>query len=99
LNEDTNARLDHITAVLALANRDAIAAGAAQILEDDLNRVILDSCPADWAPAGEIWPAVTKRSKVSKRTFTRRLADLVTDGALYSRGKGAATKYRPTGLV
>jgi hypothetical protein len=99
VNEDTHARLDHIAAVLALANREAIAAAAAQIREDDLDRAILDACPADWASAGEIWPAVAKRNKVSERTFRRRLADLVADGALYSQGKGAATKYRPTGLV
>jgi hypothetical protein len=92
-------RLDRITAILTLANREAIAAAAKQIREDELNVAILDACPADWAPAGEIWPGVSKRHKTSKRTFHRRLAELVACGALYSQGTGAATKYRPTRLV
>jgi hypothetical protein len=92
-------RLDRIAAILALANRGAIAEAKREIREDRLNVAILDACSSEWAPAGEIWDKVAKKSKASRSTFKRRIAELVTEGALFRQGNAPAITYRASGLV
>jgi hypothetical protein len=92
-------RLDRIAAILALANRAVIAEAKREIREDDLNVAILDACSSDWAPAGEIWEQVTKKSNASRSTFKRRIAELVAEGALFRQGNAPAVTYRLSGLV
>lgn len=92
-------QLDRIAAILALANRTAIAAAKQEIREDELNVAILGACSSEWAAAGEIWEKVTKKSKASRSTFKRRIAELVAEGALFRQGNPPAITYRLSGLV
>lgn len=92
-------RLDRVAAILALANRSAIAESRQEIRGDDLNVAILDACSSDWAPAGEIWKKVSKKSKTSRSTFKRRITELVAEGALFRQGNPPAVTYRSSGLV
>lgn len=99
MSQGDGERLDRIAAILALANRAAIAEARREIREDELNVAILDACSSDWAPAGEIWEKVTKKSKASRSTFKRRIAELVAEGALFRQGNPPAVTYRSSGLV
>jgi hypothetical protein len=99
MSEPTNERLDRIAAILALAHRVAISEARKEIRADALSAAILDNCPLDWAAGRDIEKKVPAKVKSSPRTFNRRLSELVAEGALYRQGKGAAVKYRPTGLV
>jgi hypothetical protein len=92
-------QLDRIAAILALAHRGAISQARADIRSDELSKTILDECPKDWCPMGDIWNKVKDEVDASQRTFQRRLAELVAEGALYQQGSQGHLKYRPTGLV
>ena len=100
MSEPVSEKLDRVAALLALANREAIAQAKTEIREDQLSSAIIDNCPPDWTAGPDIWKKIPKSAKTaSARTFNRRLGDLVSEGALYRQGKGAGVKYRPTGLV
>ena len=97
---EPNETLDRMEAILLLANREAIKQAGEEIRSDKLSAVILDASPDDWSSIGEIRSAVKDKGvDAPRRTLGRRLAELVGDGALYSQGRGAAAKYKPTGLV
>ncbi len=99
MSQSDSERLDRIAAILAIANRAAIAEAKREIREDKLNVAILEACSSEWAPAGDIWEKVTKTSNASRSTFKRRIAELVAEGALFRQGNAPAVTYRSSGLV
>lgn len=99
MSQSDSERLDRLAAILALANRGAIAEARREIREDELNVAILDVCSSEWMPAGEIWEKVAKKSKASRSTFKRRISELVAEGALFRQGNAPAVTYRSSGLV
>lgn len=99
MSASTDERLDRIAAILALANREPVKAAGEEIRSDPLSAAILGASSANWIGSARIRAAVAKKDKASERTVTRRLAELVNQGALYHRGAGASSEYRLTGLV
>jgi predicted HTH transcriptional regulator len=78
-------------------------------VREDLNRELrtLQADPAsleilqrseDWTPAGELKTAVRAATSQSEPTVKRRIAELVSRGALQRRGAGGSVSYRATGL-
>jgi hypothetical protein len=99
VSASTDERLDRIAAILGLAHREAISTAGEDIRSDPLSAAILTTCSTAWLPAAEVRTAVAKKNKAGTSTVTRRLAELVAQGALYHRGATATGKYRLSGLI
>jgi hypothetical protein len=91
-------RLDRITSILSLAFSDQLAATAQQIRSNPVADALLNDA-GDWIAAGVLQGRVKEATSKSKSTIKREIAQLVTIGALVTRGQGSAVEYRSTGVV
>jgi Fic family protein len=98
MTEEVNKRLDTIIAILQLAHREQIENARTAIRADKVNAAILDAAKKE-TPAGKLIAAVKLKTKQSRPTITRRIADLIEEGVLEKSGGGPTTAYRATGLV
>ena len=97
-NQDLGEKLDQLISITKLANWSAIAASQAEVRSDGINAAILDAS-TDWVRSGKMQEAVAKKTKSSTRTVRDRIGDLVTMGALETRGGGPSTEYKANGLI
>ena len=95
---ETARQLETVIAILKLAHRTEIEDARTSIRADKVSAAILDTT-ADWTPAGKLKTAVIAKTKQSKPTVERRIADLVEQGVLERRGAGSASSYRRTGVI
>jgi DNA-binding transcriptional regulator PaaX len=91
-------RLDLLIALLRISARDALTAERAELLSDPVSRVVLQSTDA-WIPAGELKSRAVRETGQSEPTVKRRIAELVSRGALVRRGAGRTVSYRNSGLI
>ena len=96
-SEDTNRKLDLIIALMRIGFGDQLQRRSRLIAEDPTNTEILRRCD-DWVTAGALKTAVKQATKQSEPTIKRRVAELVSLGALVRRGAGGSVSYRTTGL-
>jgi DNA-binding transcriptional ArsR family regulator len=67
-------------------------------MSDPVSKAILELSD-EWIEAGKLKAAVTKETKVSVPTVSRRLAELSARGILSRAGGGPSVRYRSTGLL
>jgi hypothetical protein len=91
-------RLDLIQATLRLAFREELEKAGKAIRADSVNAAILDTT-GDWVASKKLQDQVAKKAKTSTRTVRARLAELVAQRVLASRGSERALEYRRTGLI
>ena len=96
-SDETNRKLDLIIALMRIGFGDQIQRRGRILLEDTTSVEILRHCD-EWTSAGALKGAVAKATKQSEPTIKRRVADLVSLGALARRGAGGSVSYRSTGL-
>lgn len=96
-SDDTNRKLDLIIALMRIGFGDQLQRHRHRLFEDPTSEEIL-SRSDDWIPAGVLKSEVAKATKQSEPTVKRRIADLVSLGALERHGAGASVSYRSTGL-
>jgi hypothetical protein len=94
---ETNRKLDLIIALMRIGFSDQIQRRGRILFDDPTSVEILGHCD-DWTPAGTLKSAVAQATKQSEPTIKRRIADLVSLGALARRGAGGSVSYCSTGL-
>ncbi len=92
-------KLDRITAILALANRQAIAEARQEIRHDVVAAAILDACGSDWVGGAELRERIGGTVDIADSTFRARVAELVAIGGLRQRGRTKGARYASTGLI
>jgi hypothetical protein len=90
-------KLDLLIALTRVAVRDRLEAELVEIRRDAVSLAILQNVE-EWIPAGKLKQAVRVATNQSDMTVKRRIADLVSRGALIREGAGPAVKYRSSGL-
>jgi hypothetical protein len=90
-------KLDLLIALTRLSVRAEVAQELDAIRNDAVLLAILRSVD-DWIPAGKLKEGVRSATGQSDMTVKRRIADLVSRGALLRDGAGPAVKYRTSGL-
>ena len=98
-DEQVIQHLDQIIALLSLAFREPIDVARSQIRRDAVADAILEVAADDWIAAGKLKEMVAGAADVAERTVARRMADLVSVGALTTRGPANSRSYRSTGLL
>jgi hypothetical protein len=98
LEKEIVRRLDLIQATLRVAFEPQITAVRETLHADDVAAGILDQT-TEWVGSGDLQKAVARATGKTSRTVRNRLAELVTRGAVETRGSDAAPEYRRTGLV
>lgn len=96
--ERLEGKLDLLVSLLRIAHSEPLGRARDEVLSDRVNAAILVSANRGWVEAGVLKASAAKRSKASKPTVERRIAELVELGALERRGSGAAVSYRGTSL-
>ncbi len=91
-------RLDRLQATLALAFAPQLAEASEEIRADAISAAILDATE-DWTPSTNLQAAVVKTTGRTTRAVRDRLPQLVSRGALDTRGSERKLEYRRTGLV
>ena len=91
-------KLDLLIALTRLSVRDQLGQELAAIREDPVSLAILRGVE-DWVPAGKLKESVRAATGQSDMTVKRRIADLVSRGAVLREGAGPAVKYRTSGLL
>ena len=97
-SDDIDRKLDLIIALMRIGFGDQLQRRSRVVAEDPTNAQILRHCD-DWIAAGALKTAVMKATKQSEPTIKRRIAELVSLGALARRGAGASISYCTTGLL
>jgi hypothetical protein len=90
-------KLDLLIALTRLSVRDQLQRDVAEIRQDPVSLAILQRVD-EWIPAGKLKEAVRTATGQSDMTVKRRIADLVSRGALLREGTGSAVKYQSSGL-
>jgi hypothetical protein len=90
-------KLDLLIALTRVGVRDQLARERRMLDEDPVSREILRATD-DWTSSGPLKDLVRRATKQSEPTVKRRIADLVSRGALLRRGAGSAISYRNSGL-
>ncbi len=91
-------KLDLIISLMRIAHREPIEAVRSEVLSDKVQREILIAARRDWIEAGALKKAAMAKSKASKPTVERRIAELLELGALARTGAGGHVSYRATSL-
>lgn len=95
---DTNRKLDLIVALMRIGFGDQLQRHRHRLFDEDPASEAILRHADDWIAAGALKGHVTKTTKQSEPTVKRRIADLVSLGALERRGAGSSVSYRSTGL-
>jgi hypothetical protein len=95
---DTNRKLDLIIALMRIGFGDQLQRHRHRLFDADPASEEILRLAEDWIAAGALKGQVTKATRQSEPTVKRRIADLVSLGALERRGAGPAVSYRSTGL-
>lgn len=90
-------RLDLIIALMRIGFGDSLQRQRRAVFEDRVSEEILRQCE-DWTGSGDLKARVRSATKQSEPTIKRRIADLVSLGAVQRRGAGSQVSYRSTGL-
>jgi predicted HTH transcriptional regulator len=90
-------KLDLLIALARVSVRDQLARERRLIDEDPVSAEILRATQ-DWTPAGKLKEDVRRATGQSEPTIKRRIADLVSRGALARQGAGRTVSYRTSGL-
>lgn len=91
-------KLDLLISLLRIAYREPIEAAREELLSDRLKREILVAARRDWIDSGALKKVAMAKSKASKPTVERRIAELFELGALERTGAGGHVAYRGTAL-
>lgn len=91
-------KLDLLIGLFRIAYRAPIEAERHAIMGEPVSKAILE-LSGEWIEAGKLKAAVTKETKVSVPTVSRRLAELSARGILSRAGGGPSVRYRSTGLL
>jgi hypothetical protein len=95
--EDLAQKLDLLIALTRMGVRDQLNRERKAIEDDPVSLALLQHAD-DWMPAGELKAAVKTQTKQSEPTVKRRIAELISRGAIQRRGAGGSISYRTTGL-
>jgi hypothetical protein len=90
-------KLDLLIALTRVSVRDRLESELRGIREDPVRAAILERVD-DWVSAGELKKSVRAATGQSEMTVKRRIADLVSLGALLRAGAGPSVRYRSSGL-
>jgi len=90
-------KLDLLIALARVGLRDELAQRRAELDADAVSIAVLEHT-SDWIAAGDLKAAARGASGESESTVKRRIADLVSSGAVTRRGSGGSITYRSTGL-
>jgi hypothetical protein len=91
-------KLDLLISLIRIAHRQPIDAVREEIASDRVKAAVLRGARRGWVEAGELKKTAAARSKASKPTVERRIAELVSLGALRKAGAGGHVRYRTTAL-
>jgi Fic family protein len=91
-------KLDLLISLLRIAYREPIEAAREELLSDRVKKEILIAARRDWIDAGALKKVAVAKSKASKPTVERRIAELLELGALERTGAGGHVNYRATAL-
>jgi Fic family protein len=91
-------KLDLLISLLRIAHREPIEAARDHVLSDKVNGAVLQVARRGWIEAGELKKVTASKTKTSKPTIERRIAELVELGALERAGAGGHVRYRATSL-
>jgi hypothetical protein len=98
LNDEVLQKLDRIIAILQIVHKDEIDRARGDITADKVDAAILKAA-AKATPAGQLVKSVQTKTKQTKRSVQRHVADLIEQGLLEKSGGGSATAYKATGLI
>ena len=84
--------------LLRISYRDPIEAAREELLSDRVKKEILTASRRGWIDAGALKKVAMAKSKASKPTVERRIAELLELGALERTGAGGHVTYRSTSL-
>lgn len=90
-------KLDLLVALTRMGVRDQLNRELKVIQEDPVSLALLQRAE-DWTTAGELKTAVKTATRQSEPTVKRRIAELISRGAMQRRGTGPSVFYRSTGL-
>jgi hypothetical protein len=90
-------KLDLLIALTRISIRDRLESELRAIRQDPVRAAIL-GCVDEWVSAGELKNNVRAATGQSEMTVKRRIADLVSLGALIRAGAGPSVRYRSSGL-
>lgn len=91
-------KLDTVIALLRIGFRDALDREREIVKGDPVSEAILANAQ-EWVTAGELKSRVSQQTHQSEPTVKRRVAELVSSGALGRLGRGGRVTYRSTGLL
>lgn len=94
---DLGQKLDLLIALTRMGVSEQLSHELKAIGDDPVSLSVLQNA-GDWIPAGELKAAVREATKQSEPTVKRRIAELVSRGAMQRRGAGSSVSYRSTGL-
>jgi hypothetical protein len=94
---DLERKLDLLIALTRVGVSDALDRQRRSIESDPVSLALLKAT-SDAVSAGALKDTVREETKQSKATIERRMADLVSRGALLRQGTGSAINYRNSGL-
>ncbi|TML00282.1 MAG: hypothetical protein E6G34_01985 [Actinobacteria bacterium] len=90
-------KLDLLIALILVGLRDHLAREREQLESDKVFNALVANA-GDRIGAGELKAAARRASGQSQPRVERRIAELVSRGALTRRGSGRSVSYRSTGL-
>lgn len=90
-------RLDILIALTRVGVRDALARETHALQQDPVSAALLRRT-AEWKSAGSLKSEVVQETGQSEPTVKRRIAELVSRGALVREGAGRTVRYRNSGV-
>ncbi len=98
-NDSIERKLDILIALTRIGIQSELRKVEEQLRADPVSLAILRNLsPTEAISAGALKTAARAATKQSEATIKRRLADLVTSGAVLRRGSGAGVSYLSSGL-
>jgi hypothetical protein len=96
--ENLERKLDLLIALTRIGVRDQLERERRALMADDVSVVILRNTQ-EWVGADELKSLVEQTTRQSAATVKRRIAELVSSGALLRRGATRSIAYRSSGLL
>jgi hypothetical protein len=96
-NDDLGQKLDLLIALTRMGVREQLDRDRKAIEGEPVSLALLQQAD-DWVAAGQLKATVRDLTKQSGRTVERRIAELISRGAMQRRGSGGSISYRSTGL-